>query len=87
MFFRYDENDIAYVVYGPGTTASTYTYGKWNIPQKANFVTFICIGGGGGGGGGRSAANGIARGGGGGGASGSILTATYHTAFLPESIV
>ena len=87
MFLNFDENDIAYMVYGPGpSSAVLYTFGKWNIPQKASFITFICIGGGGGGGSGRSAASGIARGGGGGGASGSWLSATYHTSFLPESI-
>ena len=87
MFLNYNENDIAYVVYGPGASATTaFTFGKWSIPQAANFVTFICIGGGGGGGGGRSAAAGTAKGGGGGGGSAAMQSVTYHVNFLPESI-
>ena len=83
MFLNYNENDIAFIAYGPGATSTNqYTWGKWNIPQSANFVTFICIGGGGGGGGGYTGSAGTNGGTGGSG----VVIISYPTTFsLPRA--
>jgi hypothetical protein len=80
MFF--DVNDPIFISDSTGAG-----WRSWNIPQSANFVTFIAVGAGGGGGGGRTAIAGTGKGGGGGGGSGSISVVTYQTAFLPESVM
>lgn len=81
---RNGQHNNRFVYYGtPGAnSASWYTFTK---PPGINFINVLLVGGGGGGGAGRSGSTNQNRLGGGGGSSGTITTATFLAATLPDS--
>lgn len=81
------EDDNSFFFFNTGTSpANTGGLYTWNVPERAQLVSFLVIGGGGGGGAGGQGAAGTARAGGGGGGSGAVTSLLIPAKFLPSTL-
>lgn len=81
------EDDNSFFFFNTGISpANTGGLLSWNIPERAQLISFLVIGGGGGGGAGGQGAAGTARAGGGGGGSGAVTSVIMPAKFLPSTI-